>query len=114
MESMTTRVKHEIYVGLLTGKELREPFSIGYALKYDNSDYYIIKLWPLPGATYYMAKSRDGSKYTLFAKKIESELGVKFQEPIGFAMMNPEVKEYIEIFLRFPRQRVFMSVFPSK
>lgn len=113
MENEALRVKHDIYVGHVSGDDLNDVFSIGYALKYEDVDYYIVKLWPLPGANYYLAKSRDGGKYTVFTKRVDTEMGVKFQNPIGYAVMRPDLKEYFEIFLRFPRQRLYMSVYPS-
>lgn len=113
MENEVSRLKHDIFVGFMNGNELTESFPIGYALKFDDADYYVVKLWPLPGATYYLAKCRDGSKYTIFTKKVDMETGVKFQNPIGFASMRDEVKDYIEMFIRYPRQRLFMSVFPA-
>lgn len=114
MENEVLRMKHDIYVGTPSGDELSDSFNIGFALKYEDSDYYIVKLWPLPGATYFLGKSRDGEKYTVFTKKIDTELGVKFQNPVGYAVMRSELKEYFEIFLRFPRQRLYMSVYPAK
>ncbi|MGE0528918.1 MAG: hypothetical protein AB7G93_00910 [Bdellovibrionales bacterium] len=113
MESEAFRVKHDLFVGQVAGGELVDSFHIGFALKYEDADHYIVKLWPLPGATYYLAKSRDSDKYTVFTKKIEGEYGVKFQNPVGFALMRSELKEYIEIFLRFPRQRLYMSLYPA-
>jgi hypothetical protein len=114
MENEGLRVKHDIFVGQVVGEDLGDAFNIGYALKYEDAEYYIVKLWPLPGTTYYLAKSRDGEKYTVFTKKLDGEFGVKFQNPVGYALMRPELKEYIEVFLRFPRQRVYMSVYPAK
>jgi len=114
MENEGLRSKHDIYVGQPSGNELRESFHIGFALKYDDVDYYIVKLWPLPGATYYLSKSRDGEKYTVFAKKLDTDTGVKFQNPVGYAVNPMGLKDYIEISLRFPRQRVYMSVYPAK
>ncbi len=114
MENEASRVKHDIFVGQAASGVLSESFHIGYALKYDDVDYYIVKLWPLPGTTYYLAKSRDGEKYTVFTKKVDGEFGMKFQNPVGYAVMKPELKEYLEIFLRFPRQRLYMSVYPAK
>lgn len=114
MENEISRVKHDVFVGQIEGGRLNESFHIGFALKYDGEDHYIVKLWPIPGATYYLAKSRDGDKYTVFTKRVDGEYGLKFQNPIGFAVMKPELKEYMEIFLRLPRQRVYMSLYPSK
>ena len=113
MDNEASRIKHDIFVGFMNGTTLTEAFPIGHALKFDDADYYVVKLWPMPGVTYYLAKNRDGGKYTIFTKKIVSELGVKFQNPIGFASMRDEVKEYVELFIRYPRQRLFMSVFPA-
>lgn len=114
MENESIRVKHDIFVGQVNDGDLSESFHIGFALKYENVDHYIVKLWPLPGATYYLAKSRDGDKYTVFTKKIDTEFGIKFQNPVGYAVMKTDLKEYLEISLRFPRQRIYMSLFPAK
>ena len=114
MDNEVSRVKHDIFVGQVVGEELGEAFNIGYALKYGDVDHYIVKLWPLPGATYYLAKNRDGDKYTVFTKRVDTEDGVKLQNPVGFAVMRPELKDYVEIFLRFPRQRIYMSLYPSR
>jgi hypothetical protein len=113
MENEAYQLKHDLFVGFMNGTDLTDAFPIGHALKLAEAEYYILKLWPLPTVTYYLAKNRDGGKYTIFAKRIVSEAGVKFQNPVGFAIMRDDVKNYVEIFLRFPRQRLFMSVFPA-
>jgi hypothetical protein len=113
MENEVCQLKHDLLVGYMNGNELTDTFPIGHALKFSDADYYMLRLWPLPGTTYYLARNRDGGKYTIYSKRVVMENGVKFQNPIGFASMRDEVKEYIEIFLRFPRQRLFMSLFPA-
>lgn len=114
MEVEANRSKHDIYVGQLGTAQLEQVFDIGYAFKYDDLNYYILKLWPLPGSTYYLSKNRDGSNYTVFSKMISSSDGVKFQNPVGYGVLRPDLKDYVEICLRFPKQRVYMSIYPAK
>lgn len=113
MEKESMRTKHDIYVGSVVSGQLEQSFDIGYAFKYDDLDYYILKLWPLPGATYYLAKNRDGDRYTVFAKILTDGSSVKFQNPVGYGLLSSDLKDYIEICLRFPKQRVYMSLYPS-
>ena len=114
METENLRTKHDIYVGNVGTDQLEQRFDIGYAFKYDDVDYYILKLWPLPGATYYLAKNRDGDRYTVFSKILTEGSGVRFQNPVGYGVLRPELKDYVEICLRFPKQRVYMSLYPAK
>ena len=114
MEMEALRLKHDIFVGQVGSDQLEQVFNIGYAFKYDDLNYYIIKLWPLPGTTYYLAKNRDGDRFTVFSKMLNGVEGVKFQNPVGYAVLRPELKDYIEICLRFPKQRIYMSLYPVK
>ena len=114
MDTQVGRSKHDVFVGQVGTEKLEQVFNIGYAFKYDGCDYYILKLWPMPGASYYLAKNRDGDRYTVFAKMVTDFNGVKFQNPIGYGLLPPDLKDYVEICLRLPKQRVFMSLYPAK
>ena|ERR1700733_4984042 len=114
MEYENTRLKHDIFVGQAeVNGALEGEFQIGYAFKYQDQDYYLIKLWPFPGGTYYLSKNRDNERYTVFSKLVETTSGIKFQNPVGYAQLIPDMKDYVEICLRLPKQRVYMSLYPS-
>lgn len=114
MEIETNKVKHDVFVGNQVGQKLDGAFHIGYALKYENLKYYILKLWPFPNVTYYLSVNRDSSdKFTIFTKKVENESGEHFQNPVGYAVLRGDLKEYLEVNLRLPKQKVYMSIYPS-
>ena len=100
METEITRTKHDLYVGNASTDQLEQNFNIGYAFKYDDLDYYLLKLWPLPGTTYYLGRNREGDRYTVFSKIITENGGVRLQNPIGYGVLRPDLKDYIEICLR--------------
>lgn len=109
------RTKHDVFVGNQIGQKLEGSFNIGYALKYENLKYYILKLWPFPNVTYYLSANRDvHDKFTIFTKKVDNENGEHFQNPIGYAILRGELKDFVEINLRLPRQKLYMSIYPSK
>lgn len=115
MQTELNRSKHDIFVGNQIGQKLEGKFNIGYALKYENAKYYILKLWPYPNVTYFLSANRDShDKFTIFTKKIENENTVQFQNPVGYAILRSELKEYLEINLRLPKQRLYMSVYPTQ
>ncbi len=114
METEMKRTKHDVFVGNQIGQKLEGVFHIGYALKYENLKYYILKLWPFPSTTYYLSANRDAhDKFTIFTKKVDGENGEHFQNPIGYAILRGELKEFLEINLRMPRQKIYMSIYPS-
>lgn len=114
MEIETNKTKHDVFVGNQVGQKLEGALHIGYALKYENLKYYILKLWPFPNVTYYLSMNRDSSdKFTIFTKKVENESGEHFQNPVGYAVLRGDLKEYLEINLRLPKQKVYMSIYPS-
>ena len=114
MENEMNKMKHDVFVGTQVGQKLESALHIGYALKYENLKYYILKLWPFPNVTYYLSMNRDSQdKFTVFTKKIEKEDGEHFQNPVGYAVLRGDLKEYLEVNLRLPKQKVYMSIYPS-
>lgn len=114
MENEVVRTKHSVYVGNQVGQSLENEFDIGYALKYENLPYYILKVWSFPNVTYFVNPNRDScEKLTIFTKKIEDENGVRFQNPVGYGVCRTDLKEYLEVNLRFPKQKLYMSVYPD-
>lgn len=107
--------KHELVFGRKQGGTLALAFPAGHALTDEGSSYYALKLWSLYSMTYYLVRTRDDEgRYTVFAKKVDGEEGVKFQNPVGTGFIPRDLKTHLEIRFRFPRGRVFMSLFPQR
>lgn len=116
MSTPNVKARFHVYTGFRTGRKLQNEFQAGEAYEVENKrkPHYILKMWAFPKDTFYLCQSKEApEKFTLFAKKIGTDEEPFFRRPIGFGYLSRELKQYLEIQFTFPRQRVFMSLFPA-
>jgi len=108
------RSKFDLLYAVKENGSLQDIRPAGHALKFDGTDYYVLKLWFLYGFTYFLVKNRaDQTRYTLFTRKVDTPDGVRFQNPIGSASNRHDLKDYLEIKIPIFREGIFMSLFPD-
>lgn len=115
----TTKIKgrFHIYTGYREGSAIRNELQAGEAYEVEGAQkpYYIVKMWAFPREVFYLATNRnEDGNFTLFAKKLGDDLEPTFRRPVGFGFISKDLKKHLEIQFTFPRQRVFMSLFPDK
>lgn len=117
MDSKNIKARFHIYTGYREGAVIRNELQAGEAYEVDDvkRPFYVVKMWAFPKEVFYLSrnKSEDGN-FTLFAKKIGDESDPTFRRPVGFGFISRDLKKHLEIQFTFPRQRVFMSLFPDK
>jgi hypothetical protein len=71
-------------------------------------------MWMHPNINYYLARTKpDENRYMVFTKKLVLGDGtVKLQNPVATARASDDLRTHLEISFRFPRTKVFMSLFP--
>lgn len=114
MENFKSKAKFPVYTGYREGPIIRNEQQAGEALEADCSarTFYLLRMWAFPQDTFFLVPNRDdGSTYTLFAVKTEEDIP-KFRCPVGFGFVSNDLTKHLEIQFTFPRQRVFMSLFP--
>jgi hypothetical protein len=111
----TNRTKHEVIRGARFGFPQGRQYPAGYALHFDGTDYYVLKLWFQQERTYYISKNNEESDYyTVYSKKVqEAGDSVRFQNPIGFARGIPQ-KTHLEVVLPDFPKHYYMSLFPEE
>jgi hypothetical protein len=117
MENIKVKARFHIYTGFREGRTIKHELQAGEAYEVDEvaRPFYLVKMWAFPREVFYLApnKSEDGN-FTLFAKKIGDDKEPTFRRPVGFGFVSRDLKQHLEIQFTFPRQRVFMSLFPDK
>jgi hypothetical protein len=117
MENANIKARFHIYTGYREGSVLKHELQAGEAYEVDSvkRPFYIIKMWAFPREVFYLCTNKDDEgNFTLFAKKIGDETDPTFRRPVGFGFVSRDLKKHLEIQFTFPRQRVFMSLFPDK
>lgn len=108
--------RFHIYTGYKENNKIRNELQAGEAYEVENGSkpYYVVKMWSFPKEVFYLSSNlkQDGT-YTLFAKKMGDELNPVFRRPVGFGFVSEDLTRHLEIQFTFPRQRVFMSLFPD-
>ncbi len=117
MENVKVKARFHIYTGYREGAVIRNELQAGEAYEVEGvaHPFYMVKMWAFPREVFYLAPNRnkDGN-FTLFAKKVGDDNDPTFRRPVGFGFISPDLKKHLEIQFTFPRQRVFMSLFPDK
>lgn len=91
-------------------------YNCGAALSHEEESHYRLNLWMIPHQ-FYMARVRGSSdiRYTIYATEIEDDDGkTRFVDPVGWAVPCESNKEYLELRFKFPRQCLYMSLFPKE
>lgn len=117
MEKSSVNARFHIYTGYREGSAIMNELQAGEAYQVENvkRSFYMIKMWAFPRDVFYLAANRgELGKFTLWAKKIGNESDPTFRRPVGFGFVSPDLKKHLEIQFTFPRQRVFMSLFPDQ
>jgi len=117
MENAKIKSRFHIYTGYREGSTINNELQAGEAYEVEEvkRPYYMIKMWAFPREVFYLSANKDDDgSFTLFAKKVGDEKDPTFRRPVGFGFISRELKKHLEIQFTFPRQRVFMSLFPDK
>ncbi len=117
MEISQIKSRFHIYTGYRQGSSISHELQAGEGYEVDGvrRSYYIIKMWTFPREVFYLSPNRnEDGNFTLFAKKVGDNIDPTFRRPIGFGFISKDLKKHLEIQFTFPRQRVFMSLFPDK
>jgi hypothetical protein len=116
MNKANVKKRFHIYTGFREGSHIKNQLHAGEAYEIETAkrNFYAIKMWAFPREVFYLSPNRDNSgNYTLFAKKMGDEFDPTFRRPVGFGFVSEDLKQHLEIQFTFPRQRVFMSLFPD-
>ena len=117
METKQINARFHIFTGYREGSVIQNELQAGesYEVDCEKGPFYVIKMWAFPREVFYLAPNRsENGNFTLFAKKIGEEATPTFRRPVGFGFISRDLKQHLEIQFTFPRQRVFMSLFPDK
>lgn len=117
MEISNIKGRFHIYTGYREGSVIRNELQAGeaYEIEGGTKPYYIVKMWTFPREVFYLASNRsEDGNFTLFAKKVGEDSNPTFRRPVGFGFVSRDLKKHLEIQFTFPRQRVFMSLFPDE
>lgn len=117
MDNAKVKARFHIYTGYREGAVIRNELQAGEAYEVDGvaRPFYMVKMWAFPREVFYLSPNRnEDGNFTLFAKKIGDEFDPTFRRPVGFGFVSRDLKKHLEIQFTFPRQRVFMSLFPDK
>lgn len=114
-----TKIKSRfhIYTGFKKDNNVSRQLQAGeaYLVEDDKKPHYIVKMWAFPRETFYLCQNKeDHGRYTLFAKKIGEENDLTFRRPVGQGYLSRDLRSYLELQFTFPRERVFMSLFPAE
>lgn len=116
MENLKIKGRFHVYTGFKNGSTVENELQAGEAYEVDcqSKPHYLVKMWSFPQNEFYLCRNKsDDDKFTLFAKKLETDAELHFRRPVGFGTISRQLKKHLEIQFTFPRQRVFMSLFPD-
>jgi hypothetical protein len=108
--------RYHLFTALKLEGKIVNSLQAGEAYEIDSPDkpYYLVKLWAFPQNLYYLCRNRDSqSKFTLFSKLMGEYESPTFRRPVGSGELHADLKTHLEIQFTFPRQRIFMSLYPA-
>lgn len=108
--------RYHLFTALKTQGKLTNSLQTGEAYEIDspNKPYYLVKLWAFPQNLFYLCRNRDSlNKFTLFAKLVGDFENPVFRRPVGLGELHADLKTHLEIQFTFPRQKIFMSLYPA-
>ena len=111
---MNNERRFNIETGFIKDAELVKPLKVGAAFLSDQESYYTIRLMMFPNQCYYMTKNQDGGHYTIFSKKIDTNVLPKFLNPVGRGLLDANLKSYLILNFVFPRSTLYMDLFGSR
>jgi hypothetical protein len=116
MQIANLKARFHLFTGYREGSVIVHSQQAGeaYEIETDQRSYYLVKMWAFPREAYFLVPNLEGGRFTLFAKMTGDEITPRFRRPVGYGIVSDELKKHLEIQFTFPRQRVFMSLFPDK
>jgi hypothetical protein len=104
----------QVFMGEKTQGELCSSTIAGHGIHYDGDDHYLLKLMMIPNVSYFLVKNPSAQvAYTVYTKCFRENNRLRFQNPVGFAKLKQDLKNYMEIELPLFKTSVFMSLFPK-
>lgn len=111
MEPSMRRPRYPLVIARQVQGTLIAPLRAGDA--FEDDGFYAVKLAAFP-FRYFLRKNKDAdSDYTLFARMIQNGNEIKFQDPIGRAWLDEQLKTHLIIEIPILRMQVFMSLYPN-
>ncbi len=117
MTTIDIKNRFHVYTGFKEAAGVRNALQAGEAYEVNSPEtpHYIVKMWAFPRELFYLVANKTGDgNFTLFAKKVIGNHVPTFRRPVGFGFVSKDLKRHLEIQFTFPRQRVFMSLFPDQ
>lgn len=105
----------KVSTGRREGPRLLHEKQCGTATYHDhpNKSFYEVNLWMMNRPLYICKNKKDPEKYTVFTHFNGDYVAPAFKQPVGRAEVSDRLKTHMEISLTFPRQWLFMSLFPN-
>lgn len=109
-------VRYDLVVGTPYQGSLTKEVPVGCAIRPHGAEFYHVKLWAFQRGFYLKRSERSGkgTRYTLYARKTDRLGAPSFENPVGTGFVSAEVEDCLEIHLRIPKARIFMSLYPSR
>lgn len=108
--------RFDLLIGEQKGDSVRSPLLAGYVIHREGGDSYLVRLFMLPRANFFMRKNQSSdSRYTIFSKMFQTADGkAHFQNPVGSGRLVDEMKGYLELqFQLFPETKIYMDLRPK-
>lgn len=109
--------KYEVHMGEVEDGILLYPMLAGFAVQFEGTEHYVLRLTMFPSQPYYLCKNKDSlTSYTLFAKAVKDpeSRAVRFQNPIGSGRLPDDLKSHLEIRIPLLGTSLFMNLFPRR
>ena len=106
--------KFEIVSGNIFEGNLHGIKYAGVAHYKQDKEYYKMHLNIFPNITYFVRKNRNTSSYTIFSKMVNTNDGVKFNNPVGHAKILDNLKTHMSVRFDVLNITLFMSLFPTE
>ena len=104
----------QVFMGEKTQGDLSSLAIAGHGIHYEGDDHYLLKLMMIPNVSYFLAKNPSAQvAYTVYTKCFRENGRLRFQNPVGYARLKQDLKNYMEIEFPLLRASVFMSLFPK-
>ncbi|GEM_PF-910923 len=115
VQSSPTRTVHDVVTGRKIDGVIFRPLTAGQAYLGAGTEYYVLRLTMFPRTRYFVKRNKDSMlTYTVYAKRFRDGDITQFDEPVGAAYLNPELKSHLEIKFPLLGRSVFMNLFPSE
>ncbi len=109
--------QHKVFVGSILKGTVQNEKQIGSARFIDSKDKkrFELDLWAFDKQQFYVVKNFNNKKYTIFAQKRNTISGVPdFSKPIGYGYTDNKLKEYLQLQINFPWQKIYLSLYPTQ